>query len=78
MVTDRCIHHDRCRADHARGDMLCGWHHAKAWNFCIWHRGYESQARLAKAQESAAAKDDTIVKGNEMISETISREAEPA
>ncbi len=82
MVTNRCIHHDRCRADHARGDMLCGWHHAKAWNSYIWHRDYESQARLAKsrariakekAQERAAAKaDDTIMTRNDAISETIS------
>ena len=81
MTINRCIHHDRCRADHARGDLLCGWHHAKAWNFCIWFRVYESQDRLEKSrariakekvQESTAAKaDDTIMTRNDAISETI-------
>ena len=71
-MTDKCIHHDRCRADHARGDLLCGWHHAKAWSFCIWFRDYESQVRLEKAQVSAVAKAIVILRPQVAVIENVS------
>ena len=68
MTDDRCPYHVKCRADHARSpDHLCGFHHAKTWNWCTWYLDYEYQERMAKAQESATARkaDEAIVKGNE-------------
>ncbi len=66
--SDRCKYHVKCRADHARDDMLCGFHHVKNWDWCQWHREYERLARLEKARSKTEEKahiaenDETITK----------------
>ena len=64
MTDDRCPNHVQCRADHARGDMLCGFHHCQGWPHCIWYRQYQA--------------DEGIVTGNDAIDESISHEREEA
>ncbi len=54
MTDDRCIHHNRCRSDHARGNVLCGFRHVKNWNWCIWFREYEHLVRLEKSKARIA------------------------
>jgi len=66
---DRCPYHTKCRADLGRpAHHLCGYHHAKTWSWCIWFREYERDD--TGKNESI---DEAIMKGNEAISETISR-----
>lgn len=71
-MDDKCKHHVQCRADHARSpDMLCGYHHAKTWGWCIWWREYEYQGRLARAIAKVGRGDSGA---DESISEAIKME----